>query len=107
MAKDCLALQKIQARIAKEVFHALYASASEYVDRNGNSLGDGLFSTITFAERNVTAEIHGRHISQEEYLLLESTGKGRFVVRCHVLILDCQNQRYTGECKASLANSPL
>jgi hypothetical protein len=46
--KDCHAIKKIQARISKEVFNALYGATSNYVDQQEESLGEGLFSTIDF-----------------------------------------------------------
>jgi hypothetical protein len=106
--KDCHAIQKIQARIAKEVFNALYSAPSNYVDRQGESLGEGLFSTISFVRGDVIAEFHGDTISYEEYLDLELTGMHRFVVRVKENVyLDCRRNRFKGRCKASLANSPL
>jgi hypothetical protein len=106
--KDCLAIQKIQARIAKEVFNALYGAVSNYVDRQGDSLGQGLFSTIAFVRGDVIAEFHGDLISYEDYLDLELQGMHRFVIKVkHGVYLDCRKNRFKGRCKASLANSPL
>jgi hypothetical protein len=106
--KDCLAIQKIQARIAKEVFNALYGAVSNYVDRQGDSPGQGLFSTIAFVRGDVIAEFHGDLISYEDYLDLELQGMHRFVIKVkHGVYLDCRKNRFKERCKASLANSPL
>jgi hypothetical protein len=106
--KDCHAIQKIQTRIAKEIFNALYGATSNYVDRDGQSLGQGLFSTIDFVNGDVIAEFHGDKIGYEDYLELELAGLHRFVIQLRVgLFLDCRKHRYKGRCKASLANSPL
>jgi hypothetical protein len=106
--RDCHAIQKIQARIAKEVFNALYGAVSNHVDRQGESLGQGLFSTIDFVKGDVIAEFHGEVITYEEYLDLGLTGMHRFVIRVKSNVyLDCRKNRFKGRCKASLANSPL
>jgi hypothetical protein len=106
--KDCHAIQKIQARIAKEVFNALYGAVSNYVDRHGESLGQGLFSTIDFVRGDVIAEFHGDIINYEQYLDLGLVGMHRFVIKVkNNVYLDCRRNRFKGTCKASLANSPL
>ena len=92
----------IDPNVSAEVFEAI-------VD---NAIRENTIEILPFLpnlnlRRDVIAEFHGRRISQKEYLILESTGKCRYVVRRHGLILDCQNQRYIGNCKASLANSLL
>ena len=66
---NCYAIQRVHARIAKEVFVALYAQQSTYMDANGKFLGEGLFNTITFKHGDIIAQFHGRHIDEEECTL--------------------------------------
>ena len=111
--RDALALQRIQGRIDREYFHALYGAMSTNFCYNPDTgyidfpMGEDLLSTMSYIVGDVIAEFHGNYISMSEYEERHQAGRTRYVVYLRKdLYLDCMQQRFSGECKASLANSP-
>lgn len=111
--RDALALQRIQRRIDKECFHALYGAMSSCVGWNpatnaiDKPIGEGLFSTLSYNIDDVIAEFKGEFIDHAEYIARRAARRARFIIRCrNDLYIDCMENRYKGVCKASLANSP-
>ena len=70
-------------------------------------MGEDFFSTISYMVGDVIAEFHGDYINTSEYEERRKAGRTRYVVYLRRdLFLDCMQQRFSGECTASLASSP-
>jgi hypothetical protein len=89
------------------VFHTLYGKQSTLVDRNNQTIGMGLFSSISFTKGDVVAVFHGNEITKTAALDLIRNGLGRFLIQLtEEKYVDCRINRFNGSCRASLANSP-
>jgi hypothetical protein len=106
--RECLALERISImKITQEVFHTLYGKQSTLVDRNNQTIGMGLFSSISFTKGDVVAVFHGNEITKTAALDLIRNGLGRFLIQLtEEKYVDCRINRFNGSCRASLANSP-
>lgn len=111
-------ISQIVNRITNEVFNSLYRKpssllASTYVHGIRTnvyelSIGDGLFSTLSYDVGDVIAEFHGKKITQLEAIELNRNNKAGYVVYLNKSnCLDCSANRFDGTCMASLCNSPL
>jgi hypothetical protein len=111
-------LHRISARVESEIFHALYPQQSsikcdKMVNNVSNKINDqdigfGLFLTISFCAGDVIAEFHGEVITREQSVQRIRDGNGKYMLYLtKESYLDCRRKRFSGECKASLCNSPL
>ena len=120
--KECLAITKINNRIANEVFNSLLGLKSSIMGLRPDApitstdpkdytvdCGTGLYSTLTFHAKDVVAEFHGTIIdSVEEYDRRLHADKARYIIQLRQgYYLDCASHVGRGACKASYANSAL
>jgi hypothetical protein len=107
-AKKFFKISDIDRRAQDQLLLALYHKPSPLVRRDGQGIGDGLFSNISYKCNDLICYFVGELISTDERKIRERAGKGGYMVEWRSgEVLDCYRMMRQGKCLASYANSPL
>jgi hypothetical protein len=108
----CMRIPKVNMRNYERTRHALYVRKSDFMLRNvaegiDRRIGEGLFSHYGYKKNDVIAVFHGTLLSRAEYdVEAQENGRGGYCIHIRQdAVLQTYDQRLSGECVASCANS--
>jgi hypothetical protein len=79
-AKKCLHITDIDRRAQSQLLLALYHKPSPLVDRDGQPIGDELFSNISYRYNDTICYFVGEFISTDDRRARERAGRGGYMV---------------------------